>query len=100
MDFADPADNGVKIKENEKKDKYLNLTRELKKATEHEGNGDTNCNWRTWNDLQRLGKRAGRVRNRTTNRNYLNYSIVDISQNTEKSPGDLLLLRLMWKNIC
>ena len=32
------------IKESEKKDKYLDLARELKKTIEHEGDGDTNCN--------------------------------------------------------
>ena len=32
----------MKIKENEKLDKYLDLARELKKAVEYEGNGDTN----------------------------------------------------------
>ena len=31
MDFAVPADHIVKLKESEKKDKYLDLTRELKK---------------------------------------------------------------------
>ena len=31
MDFAVLADHGVKLKESEKKDKYLDLTRELKK---------------------------------------------------------------------
>ena len=31
MDFAVSADYGVKIKENEKRDKYLDLARELKK---------------------------------------------------------------------
>ena len=30
MDFAVPADHRVKLKESEKKDKYLDLTRELK----------------------------------------------------------------------
>ena len=30
MDFAVPADHSVKFKENEKKIKYLDLTRELK----------------------------------------------------------------------
>ena len=36
----------VKVKENEKKDKYLDLARELKKKTmEHESDGDTNCIW-------------------------------------------------------
>ena len=31
MDFAVPANHRVKLKESEKKDKYLDLTRELKK---------------------------------------------------------------------
>ena len=31
MDFAVPADHRIKLKEYEKKDKYLNLARELKK---------------------------------------------------------------------
>ena len=31
MDFAVPADHRVKLKENEKKDKHLDLARELKK---------------------------------------------------------------------
>ena len=31
MDFAVPADHKIKLKENEKKDKYLDLARKLKK---------------------------------------------------------------------
>ena len=31
MDFAIPADHRVKLKESKKRDKYLNLARELKK---------------------------------------------------------------------
>ena len=31
VDFAVPADHRIKLKESEKKDKYLDLTRELKK---------------------------------------------------------------------
>ena len=31
MDFALPADHRIKLKESEKKDKYLDLARELKK---------------------------------------------------------------------
>ena len=49
---------------------------------------DTNCNWYTWNDPQRLGKGAGEVRNRRMSRDHLNYGIVEGNQNTEKSPGD------------
>ena len=46
MDFTVPADHRVKLKESEKKDRYLNLAEE---TMEHEVDGDTNCNWCTWN---------------------------------------------------
>ena len=56
MDFAVPADHRVKLKENEKRDKYLDFCRELTKKTnkkknskkqtmELESDGDTNSNW-------------------------------------------------------
>ena len=45
MDFAVPADYRAKLKESEKKDKYLDRVRELKKTMEHENDNDTNCNW-------------------------------------------------------
>ena len=44
VDFAIPADQMVKQKENEKKDNYQDLARELKKTTESESDGDTDCN--------------------------------------------------------
>ena len=45
VDVAVPADHRVKLKENEKKDKYLDLARELKKKTvEHESDDYTNSN--------------------------------------------------------
>ena len=37
------------MKECENKDKYLDLTRELKKTVEHAGDKYTNCNWCVWN---------------------------------------------------
>ena len=55
MDFAVLVDHRVKIKENEKRDNYLDLARELKNAM---------------------------------NREYLDYSIVKIGHNIEKSPWD------------
>ena len=45
MDFVVPADHRVKLEESEKKEKYFDFARELKKTVEHEGDGDTNCNW-------------------------------------------------------
>ena len=44
------------MKESEKRDKYLDLVRELKKAMKHEGHNDTNGIWCTWNNLKGLIK--------------------------------------------
>ena len=44
VDFAFPADHRINLKKSEKKDKYLNLVRELKKL-EHESNDCANCDW-------------------------------------------------------
>ena len=41
-DFAVPADHRIKLKESEKKDKYLDLARELKRL---EGDDCTNFEW-------------------------------------------------------
>ena len=49
---------------------------------EHESDCDTNC----------IGKGTGRIENKTTSENHPNYSIIKISQNTEKSTGDLRIL--------
>ena len=48
VDFTIPADPRVKLKESEKKDKYLDLARESKKTVAHESDGYTNCNWCSW----------------------------------------------------
>ena len=56
---------------------------------EHEGDGDTSCNWSTWNNPQRIGKGTGRLGNKRTSWDQPNYSIIKIGQNTEKSPEDL-----------
>ena len=45
VDFALLADHRTKLKESEKKSKYLDLARELKKNMEHEGDDYTNCDW-------------------------------------------------------
>ena len=49
------------MKENKKIGKYLDLAREQVKAMEHEGDGDTNISWCTWNGLQMLGKETGGI---------------------------------------
>ena len=77
--------------ENQSKQRQvLGLCRQrTKKAMEHESNSNTNYNWCTRNNLQRLGKGAGRVGNWRMSQDHPNYSIVKIGQNIEKSPGEL-----------
>ena len=45
VDFAVPAHHRINLKESEKKDKYPDLARELKKTVEHESNDCANCDW-------------------------------------------------------
>ena len=52
---------------------------ENKKAMEQEGDSDTNYNLYTWNDLQRLGKGTGGVRNQRMSQDHPNSSIVEVS---------------------
>ena len=76
MDFAVLADHRLKnrserkreIEVNEKGSKYLDLARELKKAMEHKGDGDSIYNWSVWNGSQRFGKGDGRVGSQSMNR--------------------------------
>ena len=97
VDFAVPADHRVKLKESKKKDKYLDLVRELKKKL-----------WDmkvtvipivigvlgtvTKGLVQGLG-------NKRASGDQPNYSIAEISQNTKNSPGDLLSLKLQLETI-
>ena len=105
VDFDVPADHGVKLKDSEKRDKYLYLARELRKL---------------WNmnvmvipiavgALGTIPKETGRLTNPSTSRDNPECSITKIGQKTEKSPGDLRRLvtqttvkdhqlTLVWKN--
>ena len=83
------ADYRLKLKESEKKDKYLDLVRELKKTMEHESNGDTSCNWCTRYSHQRIDNGTGGLANKRTSEYLPSDSIIKIGQNTDKSPGDL-----------
>ena len=55
---------------------------------EHESDGDITCNWHARYCHQWIGTGTGELGNKRS-RYHPNYSIVEISQNTEKSPGDL-----------
>ena len=93
-----------------KKDKYLELAWELKKTVEYKNDIYTNCNWYSWYCHQKINKETEGLGNKT-NGDHLNYSIIEIGQNTEKSPGDLKRLAvtqttvenhqltLMWKTL-
>ena len=56
MDFTVPADHRVKLKESEKKNKYVDPARILKKIVEQESDDYTNYNWRSWYSRQSLVK--------------------------------------------
>ena len=82
VDAAVPADHGVNLKEIQKKDKYLDLAWELEKKTvDNEIDDNINCNL-IWTGNGGFG-------NKRMSGDHPNYSIVEIGQNTTKSPGDL-----------
>ena len=83
MDFAVQAEHRVKLKEGEKTDKCLDLAREWKKL---------------WNMkvtfIPIVFGSLGTVPeilfvNKKKSGDHPNYCIIEIGQNTEKSPGDL-----------
>ena len=85
VDFTVPSDYRVKLKEGKKRDKYLDLARELKTL---------------WNMkvkvmpiligvLDTVTEGTERIRNKNTSRDHPDYSLIQIGQNTEKSPRDL-----------
>ena len=53
---------------------------------------DTSCNWHAWYCHQRIGTGTGGFGNKKTSGDHPNNSIVEIGQNTNKSPGDLRTL--------
>ena len=73
-----------KLKESEKRNKYLGLARALKKSMQHEDDGDTT------GALGRIPKELVKgLENNRTSEDYPNYRIIIIGQNTEKSLGNL-----------
>ena len=70
MDLTHPTEHRTKIKESEKRYKYLDLARKFLKAEEDRGDDHTNCNWCAWNTPERLERKAGGIRNQRKNRDY------------------------------
>ena len=86
MDFVVLVDHRINLKECEKKYKYLDFTKELKKTMEHEGNDYANREWCFLYSNYRIIKGTvvgGQVKTIQTT------ALFGIVQNTEKSPGDL-----------
>ena len=59
------------------------------KTMENENDDDINCDWCTWYSHQRIDIGTGGCGSKKTSGDHPNYSIVEISQNTKKNPGDL-----------
>ena len=103
MDFAVSADNRVKWKESEKKDKYLDLAREWKKTVEHESDGCTNCNWCSWYSHPRIDKGTGVLWNEggrvgTIQTTTLRSARI-LSRVISQTPEENHQLTLMWKTL-
>ena len=60
-----------------------------KKTKEHENDDNTNCDLCYWYSHQRIFKLTGGIGNNRISEDHPYYYIIEISQNTEKSPGDL-----------
>ena len=89
MDFAVSADQWLKSKENDKKNKYIDFTREVKKTVVHESDDYTNYKLCSRYSHQRIDLRTGWVGNNRMSGDHPNNNIILIGQNTEKSHGDL-----------
>ena len=108
MGFAVPADHRVRLKKNEKKDKYLGLQRELKKLWNMKVTVVPIIIAALCTVTKRFGKSTKGIRNHRTSGGNPNYNNAEIGENTGKSPGDLRRLvvtqipvkdrlTLMWK---
>ena len=90
MNFAVLSDHRVILKENQKKDKYLDIARELRKTVEYESDGYNNC---CWYSRQKTGRKIGGLENEKTSEEHPNYCIIAIGQ---------ILIRVLetWEDCC
>ena len=89
MDFAVLVDHRVKLKENQNKVKYLDLARELKKLWNMKVSIIPIVTDAFGTVTKGLLKRLEDLEIRGRVETIQNYCIIEIGQNTEKSPGDL-----------
>ena len=86
-----PADHRIKLKECEKRDKYLDLARELKKLWNMKGDNYTNCDWLPFSSVTKgLLKDRGRFGSwRQSERPSQTTALLKTARILRKSPGDL-----------
>ena len=111
VDFTFSADHRVKLKESEKKDKYLDLARELKKLWNMKATTIPVVIDAFWYSHQMIGTRTGWLGYNRMGGDCPIYIIIENDQNTEKNPGDLRRLAvtqtpvkdhqltLIWKSL-
>ena len=93
VQFAVPADHWVNWKRAKSKTNRNILEENWKKKTvEHESDSDTNSNQHVRRGHQRIRTGTGGYGNKRTCGDDLNYKIVEIGQNTKKSPGKVWTL--------
>ena len=88
MDFAVSTKHQIKIKENEKIDKYLGLGQGAERAVGHKVDSNTNRSYYTWNGLPKFGKKSGGIGDQRKNRDHPKHRIVEIGENIQKRLGD------------
>ena len=103
MDCAILEDHRVKLKESEKRDRYQDLVRELKKLWNTKVTVMPNVIGVLGTIPKGLEKVLGDLELGGQVGDYLDYSIIKIDQNTEKTPCDLRRLAVTQtpvKNLC
>ena len=84
VDFVVPTNNRVILKESEERERDREREKEIprpcsrtkKKTMEHDGDVDTNYNWCTWNNPQRIGKGTAKLGNKMTSWDHPDYNII------------------------
>ena len=99
VDFAILANHRLKLKENEKKDKYLDLARELKKLWNMKVTFILINDWCSWYTHQSIIKGTGGPKNKRTSGDHQNNYIIVIGQITEKSPEYLRVLAVSQTSV-
>ena len=99
MHLAVPTDHRVKFKENEKRDKYLDLARELKKLWNMKVSIILIVTDALGTVTEGLVKGLKDLEIRGRVKTIPNYCIIEIGQNTEKSPGDLRRLAVAQTSV-